>query len=53
MNGVRAVRIWNWLRLELREVVWLASVVGELSMLGAGLGIALAPVLDTVVVRLV
>lgn len=30
---------------ELREIVWLASVVGALSILGTGLAVALAMVL--------
>lgn len=34
--------MWNTLWEELREVVWLASVVGGLSVLGVGLAVALA-----------
>ena len=41
-NGVRAMRIGNWLWLELREVVWLASVAGGLSVLSVGLAVVLA-----------
>jgi hypothetical protein len=36
------MRVWN----ELREVVWLASVVWGLSIVGVGLAIALALALD-------
>jgi hypothetical protein len=36
------MRVWS----ELREVVWLASVVWGLSIVGVGLAIALALVLD-------
>ena len=35
----------EWL-LELREVVWLASVVGGLSLVGVGMAVALAMALD-------
>lgn len=34
--------MWNTLWEELREVVWLASVIGGLSVLGVGLAVALA-----------
>ena len=34
--------MWNTFWEELREVVWLASVVGGLSVLGVGLAVALA-----------
>ena len=34
--------MWNTLWEELREVVWLASVIGSLSVLGVGLAVALA-----------
>jgi hypothetical protein len=33
---------WNTVRQEIREVVWLASVVGGLSMLGVGLAVVVA-----------
>jgi hypothetical protein len=33
--------IWNSFWLELREVVWLSSVVGGLSMVGVGLAVVL------------
>jgi hypothetical protein len=40
---VRGVReMWNTLREELREMAWLASVIGGLSMLGVGIAVALA-----------
>ena len=35
-------RIWKVVREEMREVVWLASVVGALSAAGVGLAVALA-----------
>jgi hypothetical protein len=38
----RFMRVWN----ELREVVWLASVVWGASIVGVGLAVALALVLD-------
>jgi hypothetical protein len=34
--------MWNTFWEELREMVWLASVIGSLSLLGVGLGLALA-----------
>jgi hypothetical protein len=34
--------IWNSIRQEMREVVWLASVVGALSILGVGLAVVVA-----------
>jgi len=34
--------MWNTLRGELREAVWLASVVGVLSVLGVAIAVALA-----------
>lgn len=34
--------MWNTLWEELREVVWLASMIGGLSVLGVGLAVALA-----------
>lgn len=34
--------MWNTLWEELREMVWLASVIGGLSVLGVGLAVALA-----------
>jgi hypothetical protein len=36
------MRIWSTLRNELREIVWLASMVGGLSALGVGLAVTLA-----------
>ena len=33
---------WDLLMSELREVLWLASVVGGLSVLGVGAGVGLA-----------
>jgi hypothetical protein len=35
-------RVWNALLQELREIAWLASVVGILSVAGVGLAILLA-----------
>ena len=37
--------MWTSTQSELRELVWLASVVGVLSLLGTGLAVALAMVL--------
>jgi hypothetical protein len=37
---------WSTIREEMREVVWLASVVGGLSTLGVGLAVAAALALD-------
>ena len=34
--------MWNTLWNELREMVWLASVIGGLSVVGVGLAVALA-----------
>lgn len=34
--------MWNTLWEELREMVWLASMIGGLSVLGVGLAVALA-----------
>jgi hypothetical protein len=36
------MRIWSTLRDELREIAWLASIVGALSVLGVGLAVTLA-----------
>jgi hypothetical protein len=33
---------WNTIQQEIREVVWLASVVGGLSVLGVGLAVVVA-----------
>ena len=41
-NGVRAMRTGKWLWVELREVIWLASVAGGLSVLSVGVAVALA-----------
>jgi hypothetical protein len=35
-------QMWNAVREELREIVWLASVIGGLSAAGVGLAVALA-----------
>jgi hypothetical protein len=40
------MRLWSTLRDELREIAWLASIVGGLSVLGVGLAITLALALD-------
>ena len=37
---------WTTWRSEVREVVWLASVVGGLSVLGVGMAVGLALALD-------
>jgi len=37
--------MWTSAQSELREIVWLASVIGALSILGTGLAVALAMVL--------
>lgn len=37
---------WNAVKTELREVVWLASIVGGLSVLGVGAAVALAMAFD-------
>jgi hypothetical protein len=34
-------QLWNALYAELREIAWLASIVGGLSVAGVGLAIAL------------
>jgi hypothetical protein len=34
--------MWNTLWDELREAVWLASVIGALSIIGVGLAVVLA-----------
>jgi hypothetical protein len=34
--------MWNGLWDELREMMWLASVIGGLSVLGVGIAVALA-----------
>jgi hypothetical protein len=33
--------MWNSLRDELREILWLASMIGGLSILGVGLAVVL------------
>ena len=38
-------RVWSSLRDELREIVWLASVVGRLSITGVALAVILAQAL--------
>jgi hypothetical protein len=40
------VSFWNTVRREMREVVWLASIVGGLSVLGVGLALAMALAMD-------
>ena len=39
--------MWKTVRNEVREVVWLASVVGGLSVLGVALAVALAAALPS------
>ena len=34
--------MWNTIQQEMREVVWLASVVGALSILGVGFAVVVA-----------
>jgi len=34
--------MWNLVRIELRELVWLASIVSGLSVFGVGLAVVLA-----------
>jgi hypothetical protein len=41
------MRMWRGLWLELREVVWLATVVWGLSIAGVSLAVALALALDS------
>ena len=38
--------LWKALRGELREMIWLASLVGALSALGVGLAVMLALAVD-------
>lgn len=38
---------WSWLREEVREVVWLASVVAGLSVAGTGLAVVLRLVMTS------
>jgi hypothetical protein len=38
---------WNTFRGELREIAWLASVIGGLSVLGVGLAVTLVLTLDS------
>jgi len=42
VERVRSQRMWNTLWVELREVIWLASVVGGLTLVAAGVVVALA-----------
>jgi hypothetical protein len=37
---------WRGLQSEIREVLWLASVISGLSVLGVGVGVVLALMLD-------
>lgn len=39
--------IWNTLKSELREIAWLASLIGGLSALGVGLAVTLVLGLDS------
>jgi hypothetical protein len=41
------MELWKSLGEELREMIWLASLVGMLSVLGVGLAVMAALVLDT------
>jgi hypothetical protein len=34
--------IWNTVKQEVREIAWLASVVGALSLIGVGLAVVVA-----------
>ena len=45
--GVQLMRIWQGVWRELREVVWLATVLWCLSIVGVGLAVALALALET------
>ncbi len=38
---------WSTFRDELREIAWLASIVGGLSVLGVGLAVTLVLTLDS------
>lgn len=38
---------WGGLRSEIREVIWLASVISGLSVLGVGAGVILALLMDS------
>ena len=38
--------VWKGLTSELREVIWLASLVGALSLLGVGLAVIVALAVD-------
>jgi len=40
------MELWKGLGEELREMIWLASLVGALSMLGVGLAVMMALALD-------
>jgi|GEM_PF-2521422 len=40
--------MWKTVRQELREVVWLASVVGGLSVLGVAVAVAIAAALPVI-----
>jgi len=41
------MELWKGLGEELREMLWLASLVGALSVLGVGLAVMVALALDT------
>ncbi len=40
------MELWKGLSEELREMIWLASLVGALSVLGVGLAVMVALALD-------
>jgi hypothetical protein len=42
MREVRVMSFWSTIQQEIRELVWLASVVGGLSVLGVGLAVVVA-----------
>jgi hypothetical protein len=44
--GRRPMDLWKGLGDELREMLWLASLVGALSVVGVGLAVLVALVLD-------
>ncbi|HJZ34483.1 MAG TPA: hypothetical protein VKF35_25435 [Hyphomicrobiaceae bacterium] len=40
------MELWNGLKDDVREMLWLASLIGALSMLGVGLAVILAIAAD-------
>jgi hypothetical protein len=40
------MELWNGVKDEVREMLWLASLIGALSMLGVGLAVILALAAD-------